>query len=231
MAMVEGIVKNSEYAQLAYRTISGRGLRVIVKVDGEVTKDNFKDAWMSANEQIKKICSIEYDKQCGNVNRLCGLAFDPQAVYRPLSKAVKIKTFKEPKKKAGRKPSCSKAGKTARNLVEGEGVEYVEGSRNQYVSRVIYWMNRFGVNADKTLKWAEKEFEDYDIANGHPIAGIVRPCTTSIPTSTTPAVPPPLPPTATRALANPPSWRWRRISPPATPSAETSFPKTWKTAI
>ena len=174
MAMVEGIVKNSEYAQLAYRTISGRGLRVIVKVDGEVTKDNFKDAWMSANEQIKKICSIEYDKQCGNVNRLCGLAFDPQAVYRPLSKAVKIKTFKEPKKKAGRKPSCSKAGKTARNLVEGEGVEYVEGSRNQYVSRVIYWMNRFGVDADTTLQWAKEEFVDYDAANGHPIDGIVK---------------------------------------------------------
>ena len=34
MAMVENIVKNSEYARLAYRTISGRGLRVIVKVDG-----------------------------------------------------------------------------------------------------------------------------------------------------------------------------------------------------
>ena len=174
MAMVENIVKNSEYAQLAYRTISGRGLRVIVKVDGEVTKDNFKDAWMSANEQIKKICSIEYDKQCGNVNRLCGLAFDPQAVYRPLSKAVKIKTFKEPKKKAGRKPSCSKAGKTARNLVEGEGVEYVEGTRNQYVSRVIYWMNRFGVDADTTLQWAKEEFGDYDAANGHPIDGIVK---------------------------------------------------------
>ena len=174
MAMVEDIVKNSEYARLAYRTISGRGLRVIVKVDGEVTKDNFKDAWMSANEQIKKICSVEYDKQCGNVNRLCGLAFDPRAVYRPLSKVVKIKTFKEPKKKAGRKPSCSKAGKTARNLVEGEGVEYVEGSRNQYVSRVIYWMNRFGVDADTTLQWAKEEFGDYDAANGHPIDGIVK---------------------------------------------------------
>ena len=174
MAMVENIVKNSEYARLAYRTISGRGLRVIVKVDGEVTKDNFKDAWMSANEQIKKICSVEYDKQCGNVNRLCGLAFDPRAVYRPLSKVVKIKTFKEPKKKAGRKPSCSKAGKTARNLVEGEGVEYAEGSRNQYVSRVIYWMNRFGVDADTTLQWAKEEFGDYDAANGHPIDGIVK---------------------------------------------------------
>ena len=174
MTMVEGIVKNSEYARLAYRTISGRGLRVIVKVDGEVTKDNFKDAWMSANEQIKKICSVEYDKQCGNVNRLCGLAFDPRAVYHPLSKVVKIKTFKEPKKKAGRKPSCSKAGKTARNLVEGEGVEYAEGSRNQYVSRVIYWMNRFGVDADTTLQWAKEEFGDYDAANGHPIDGIVK---------------------------------------------------------
>lgn len=93
MAAVDDILKKTEYARLAYRTISGHGLRVIVKMDGEVTKDNFKDAWLSANEKIKEITGVEYDNQCGNVNRLSGLAHDPKAVYRPRSKTLKIRSL------------------------------------------------------------------------------------------------------------------------------------------
>lgn len=174
MAAVEEIVKKSEYARLAYRTISGHGLRVIVKMNGDVTKDNFKDAWLSANEKIKEITCVEYDNQCGNVNRLCGLAHDPRAVYRPMSKELKIKSFKTQKQKTGRRPSSSKAGATARSLVEAEGQEYMEGNRNRYVSRAIYWMNRFGIDQDKTLDWAKEEFDEYDAANGYPIANIVK---------------------------------------------------------
>ena len=174
MATTEKMVKNCEYARLAYRTVSGHGLHVIVKMDGEVTQDNFKDAWLTANEMIKKLTGVDYDNQCGNINRLSALACDPTAVYRPVSKAVKIKSHKRKAQKTGKRPACEKAGATARKLVDNEGIAYEEGGRNNYVSRVIYWMNRFGVNADKTLKWAENEFEDYDIANGHPIAGIVK---------------------------------------------------------
>ena len=174
MATTEKVVKNCEYARLAYRTVSGHGLHVIVKMDGEVTQDNFKDAWLTANEMIKKLTGVDYDNQCGNINRLSALACDPTAVYRPVSKAVKIKSHKRKAQKTGKRPACEKAGATARKLVDNEGFAYEEGGRNNYVSRVIYWMNRFGVNADKTLKWAEKEFKDYDIANGHPIAGIVK---------------------------------------------------------
>ena len=174
MATTEKMVKNCEYARLAYRTVSGHGLHVIVKMDGEVTQDNFKDAWLTANEMIKKLTGVDYDNQCGNINRLSALACDPTAVYRPVSKAVKIKSHKRKAQKTGKRPACEKAGATARKLVDNEGFAYEEGGRNNYVSRVIYWMNRFGVNADKTLKWAEKEFKDYDIANGHPIAGIVK---------------------------------------------------------
>ena len=174
MATTEKVVKNCEYARLAYRTVSGHGLHVIVKMDGEVTQDNFKDAWLTANEMIKKLTGVDYDNQCGNINRLSALACDPTAVYRPVSKAVKIKSHKRKAQKTGKRPACEKAGATARKLVDNEGFAYEEGGRNNYVSRVIYWMNRFGVNADKTLEWAEKEFVDYDIANGHPIAGIVK---------------------------------------------------------
>ena len=174
MAKVEKTVKDSDFVRLAYRTVSGHGLRVIVKMDGEVTRDNFNDAWLTANELIRELTGVDYDRQCGNVNRLSGLACDPNVVYRPLSKAVKIKTSRRMAQKTGKRPACDKAGAAARRLVEGEGIDYKEGCRNNYVSRVIYWMNRFGIDADKTRQWAEEEFGDYDTANGHPIAGIVR---------------------------------------------------------
>ena len=42
---VEQRVKDDEHSLLAYRTISGRGLRVIARVEGSVDNNNFKDAW------------------------------------------------------------------------------------------------------------------------------------------------------------------------------------------
>ena len=174
MEVVEKTVKDCEYVRLAYRTISGQGLRAIVKMEDEVTKENFNDAWLSATELLKDLTGVDYDTRCGNINRLSGLACDPRAVYRPLSKVVKIKCHKRKAQKKGKRPACAKAGATARKLVDGEGIAYEEGSRNSYVSRVIYWMNRFGVEADKTREWAEEEFSEYDAANGHPIAGIVK---------------------------------------------------------
>ena len=35
-------------------------------------------------------------------------------------------------------------------------------------------MNRFGIDQDKTLDWAKEEFDEYDAANGYPIANIVK---------------------------------------------------------
>ena len=174
MEEVEAIVKQSDYARLAYRTISGHGLRAIIKVEGEVTKENFSDAWLSANEFVKELTGIDFDTQCGNVNRISGLGCDPCAYFRPFPKALKIKQHKHAEQKRGKRPACDKAGAVARQLVDGEGIAFEEGNRNNYVSRVIYWMNRFGIDAEKTRKWAEGEFSDYDAANGHPIAGIVK---------------------------------------------------------
>ena len=52
-------------------------------------------------------------------------------------------------------------------MVEGGGgAVYAEGHHNDYVSRCIYLMNRYGVDIDDCTEWAVNEFSDY--AESHP---------------------------------------------------------------
>lgn len=162
MAEAEGLVKADPHARLAYVTISGRGLRVIAEVQGEVDNENFHDAWRTVNEYYTKLTGLPYDKNCSNNTRMAALSCDPRAVYNPQPKRIKIVRDNAVKKKSGPAPKPEKAGKTARWLVENSGIEYEDGQHNAYVSRCIYWMNRFGVEAKKTVDWAVEEFDDYN---------------------------------------------------------------------
>lgn len=171
MSVVFGIVAADPHTFLAYTTISGRGLRVIARVEGEVTEENYRAAWLSVNEYYKRITELDYDTQCSNATRLCGLAYDLKAVYKPGAKRIKINLALDKKrarkgKGAGRPAKAANIGKKVRQMVEGGGVAYAEGHHNDYVSRCIYLMNRYGVDMDDCTEWAVNEFSDY--AESHP---------------------------------------------------------------
>lgn len=76
MSVAFGVVAADPHTFMAYTTISGRGLRVIARVEGEVTEENYRAAWLSVNEYYKRITELDYDTQCSNATRLCGLAYD-----------------------------------------------------------------------------------------------------------------------------------------------------------
>ena len=171
MSVVFGIVAADPHTFLAYTTISGRGLRVIARVEGEVTEENYRAAWLSVNEYYKRITELDYDMQCSNATRLCGLAYDLKAVYKPGAKRIKINLALDKKrarkgKGAGRPAKAANIGKKVRQMVEGDGVAYAEGHHNDYISRCIYLMNRYGVDMDDCTEWAVNEFSDY--AESHP---------------------------------------------------------------
>ena len=166
------LIKDDKHTLLAYVTISGEGLRVIARVDGEVTMENYKAAWMTVNEHYKKKLNLEYDTQCSSTTRMCGLAWDPNVLFNPLAKRLKIN------KALGKKPSARKgkgAGRPAKaaslsdrvkQIVEADGAVYADGRHNDYVSRCIYLMNRYGVPKMNCTEWAINEFNDY--AASHP---------------------------------------------------------------
>lgn len=49
--------------------------------------------------------------------------------------------------------------------MEEEGVHYAAGSHNDYISRCLYLMNRFGVPEAEAEAWAVELFADYDTAS------------------------------------------------------------------
>ena len=174
------IVKGDKHTLMAYVTISGRGLRVIARVEGEVTHLNYKAAWLTVNEYYKKLTGLDYDLQCSSNTRVCGLAHDPNVSYNPIpirlrvNKSLGTAHSARKGKGAGRPVSAKRIAGKVRQMVEADGAVYADGKHNDYISRCIYLMNRFGVNRDNCEEWALAEFEDYDQTHPKSIAEIVK---------------------------------------------------------
>ena len=178
MAMTKALIEADRHTLITYTSISGEGLRVIACVEGEVDYENYLDAWKTVNDYYAKLTGLIYDKQCLNNTRLCGLAYDPKATYKPAAKPLKIKSYKgknktKQGKRTGRPPKAKNVAKRVMEMVEQDGANNVVGSRNDYISRCIYLMNRYGVTLDDCTEWAKDEFADYDKTHPKQIAQMV----------------------------------------------------------
>lgn len=174
LAEVETRIKQDGHVVLAYITVSGCGVRAVVRMKGPVDESNYSDAWLTANEYMAQLTGLPYDTKCSDPTRLSALCHDPRAVYRPCAKPMKIQRHVTPKRHRGKPVKIGNAARKAKTLVESEGIAYQAGTHNDYVSRVIYWMNRFGISRQDTLGWAQQEFADYEASNGHPLEAMVR---------------------------------------------------------
>ena len=95
-------VKADPHTLLAYRTISGEGLRVIFCYSAAPTLDTsvksvesvckfsppengilYRAAYKKGNEYYARLCGADYDGQCSNITRLSGMAHDPDAYLNP----------------------------------------------------------------------------------------------------------------------------------------------------
>lgn len=179
LAEALAVVNADPHTIVSYTTISGRGFRVIARVDEPVTEQNFRAAWLSVNEYFKRVTGLDYDPLCSNATRLCGLAWDPEAVYRPLARQVKVDLSLDRKrarkgKGAGRPAKAAGLSERVRQMVEADGAVYADGQHNDYVSRCIYLMNRYGVTLDDCTSWALGEFADYAATHPKAIEAMVR---------------------------------------------------------
>lgn len=155
------------HAFLVYRTISGNGVRVLFRVefnDPEVASDIQKyrgDApgFAMANEYFSKLLGAEADMKCKNIGRLSVLCHDAEAVLRmdavpfvvDLDMPVNIKST-----------SLKRAVRVIEQHLADEGLEYAEGSYNEYVMRTGYYLNALGVAKENAVTWAIEQFNDYD---------------------------------------------------------------------
>lgn len=91
-------IRNCPYTFVAFKSPSGVGIKVFVKV-GTTKKDHLK-AFNAVNEHYANLCGIKFDKSGSNINRLCYVSNDPEAIYREDAKVFEFQTsLFEPSKK------------------------------------------------------------------------------------------------------------------------------------
>ena len=171
-------VKADPHTFLAYVTLSGRGLRVVARVEPVPTDARtFARAWQTVNDYYSRLLGVTVDAQCKNATRMSVLCHDPEVCYRPEAEALAVEPEApaRPRASRGRPVRAVSAAPTVRRLVEDDGILYAPGSHNAYICRCLYWMNRFGVSEADAEVWALSEFADYDAAE-HSVAATVRSC-------------------------------------------------------
>ena len=186
LALLEKI-RTDAHTLLAYVTISGRGVRILYRwqltggnvMDEKVptSKANFScyaQAFRMGNDYYAKLLGTETDRQCKNATRLCGLAHDPQAYYNPEALPFEV-AVSLPTDGRGRKSiPLARVLPVVKEELAQAGIEYRAGHHNEYISRMGYLMNLYGVDLEKLTRWAVEEFADYD----GDVPAILRSCYT-----------------------------------------------------
>lgn len=168
-------VKADPHTLLAYTTLSGKGIRVVCRMEGTVDKDNFRDAWTTANAHYAQLCGCPFDRQCSNATRMSVICHDAGALFRPDAVPMAIvRSAPKTTRRKGRPMDITAAVDRARKTLEGEGVCYAPGRHNEYVSRLIYLLNRYGVDESDALGWLLGEYADYNASNGNPLPAMVH---------------------------------------------------------
>ncbi len=180
MTSVRAAVCESPFTLLCYTTISGAGLRVIYRYDipegmppDKQRRYYERRAFQLGNAYYALAASCATDEKCKNVTRLSGLAHDPEVYYNPSAQPFTDAIFDElfPPTKDGER-TLRRARRydidvemvyeqvVAPELAR-EGAVFAPGHHNDYIMRLGYKMNAFGIALDRLLLWAGVRFNDY----------------------------------------------------------------------
>lgn len=170
-AMLQSI-REDPHTLLSYRTISGNGIRVIFLTDSisDNSKGNLKlyaRVFEETNLYYSRLLDCECDLKCKNVTRLCGLAHDPDVFFNPEAVPFRMqpRITTVPRKISPKEYShkrLQRAVDKAAEELDRENIVYAEHSRNEYIMRMGYLLNAYGVPRNAATEWATNQFTDYD---------------------------------------------------------------------
>lgn len=176
-----GRVRADKHTLLSYTTISGTGLRIIYRTDcltttPEKNRKLYSKIFEQGNRYYADLLGCECDLKCKNITRLSGLAHDPDVYFNPDAAAMPVE-LKGDKKEQPAKPSIrnrrlEKAVAAAAGELAEQGIVYEAHQRNQYIMRMGYLLNAYGVAQASATGWAVKRFADYD----GDVAAVFRSC-------------------------------------------------------
>jgi len=176
-------VKNDPHAMMVYRTVSGHGLRVIYRYEredagGRIDATSWPAAFLKGNTLFAELAGHDYDAQCSDYSRLCGLAHDAEVYVNwdaePLlitDEEILAANFSSGKERG--KPRKEDAAGTHEVSVEEawarvektlakRRMTYQSGQHHDYVMHAAFLMNRYGVDLEELLQWAALQWSDYD---------------------------------------------------------------------
>lgn len=177
MAATLTLICADKYTLMAYTTISGHGIRIICRIDdlngaekGKAFRQYAK-YFNQVNDYYSCLVGFESDGQCKNATRISGLDSDPHVYYNPSAASFVLQDSPiapQPQDGASeavptkRNKRLEKVVKAAERLLEEEGVSYCEHHHNEYVMRMGYLLNQYGVARKTAAAWAAEHFPDYD---------------------------------------------------------------------
>ncbi len=139
---------------------------------------SFPAAFLKGNRYYAELVEHEYDAQCSDYTRLCGLAHDPEVYVNWEAEpfvitddeilAANFSTDKErgkPRREyaAGtHSVSVEDAWQNVEKTLAGRGLVYQSGHHHDYVMHAAFLMNRYGVDLDELLQWASQVWSDYN---------------------------------------------------------------------
>ena len=169
-----------EHTLLAYVTISGGGVRIVCRYELpdpamplESQLEHYPRVFHAVNDYYEQLLGVKADRQCVNVTRLSGLAHDTACVYRPGATPFAAAHIGElwsthaaaEKERKRQQASLRRIGQlyeeVIRPEVEADGARYEAGRHNDYVMRVGYKLNAFGIPLEEAVGWAVQQFEGY----------------------------------------------------------------------
>lgn len=151
---------------LCYITMSGNGIRVIYPYLG----DDYPAAFAKGNDYYQQLIGKNADFQCKNVNRLSGLAYDPDAYYNSDAisfSAEEISLFHTETTKKNQKQKKLEHINTyyeqiIKPKLDNDKIIYQPNKHNNYVMRVGYMLARKRYAHANVLEWALQKFPEYD---------------------------------------------------------------------
>lgn len=153
---------------LAYTTISGEGVRVVCRyeLEGKVTDGDrsplYIQVFRGVNEYYHKLTKCAFDPACKNATRLSGLAHDEQVYFQSDAESFSF-DFSQLKKSGNlRTGRVERVVARIREELDHQGVVYEPHHHNEYIMRMGYLMNEFGLPLEKAIAWADGRFPEYD---------------------------------------------------------------------
>ena len=183
---VDGVlarVKADPHTLMAYKTVSGEGLRILylyLRKDpaAHIDATTWPAAYQKGNKYFARLAGCDYDKQCGDYTRLCGLAHDADVYVNTAAEPFIITdeevldanfTLKQGRGKARKEDptgshtvSVDDAWPKMEQTLQRMGQVYQSGHHHDYVMHAAFLMNRYGVALDDFIERAAQEWSDYD---------------------------------------------------------------------